>query len=189
MTWEDFEWREGGDSLQYWFTTDAIDIGTWGRNEMSLRTTANVRTFERCATSATRKDIYGGLYVKPDMLTQDELEMLAAIETEIVLDDRDYSAVEHEWNEREIDEWVWQQTAEALGWEILDMDCNQIVCLERAIQRVMGDYSHWESNGLYVDTDNRDYLREVREKTHEYWVKFNSSEEVAASIMDGYILL
>ena len=101
-----FQWREGGDSLQFWFTTDALDVGTWERNETSLRTTANVRTFERVSTCDKRKDEYGGLYVRPDMLTQDELETLAAIETELVLDEQDYLAVEHEWNEREVNDWV-----------------------------------------------------------------------------------
>lgn len=189
MTWTDFEWNEGGDSLQYWFTTDALDVGTWDRNEQSLRTTANVRTFERLSTCDKRKDIYGGLYVKPDTLTQDELEMIAAIETEIVLDERDYSAVEHEWNERAVDDWVWQQTAKALGWDDLEMDYKQIICLEQAILRVMGDYSHWESSGLYVDTDNAEYLQRVKDKTHEYWVKCNSDAAFAAKIMDGYVFL
>lgn len=184
-----FQWREGGDSLQFWFTTDALDVGTWEHNEQSLRTTANVRTFERFSTCDKRKDEYGGLYVRPDTLTQDELEMLAAIETEIVLDEHDYSAVEHEWNENEVNAWVAGQTARALGWEILAMDWKQEVCFERAILRVMGDYAHWESHGLYVDTDNAEYLQRVKDKTNEYWVRFNSDEAFAAEIMEGYTLL
>lgn len=184
-----FQWREGGDSLQFWFTTDALDVGTWERNETSLRTTANVRTFERISTCDKRKDEYGGLYVRPDTLTQDELETLAAIETELVLDEQDYLAVEHEWNEQEVNDWVAGQTARALGWDYLEMDWRQSVCFERAILRVMGDYAHWESHGLYVDTDNADYLRRVKEKTHEYWVKFNADEKFAGQIMEGYTLL
>lgn len=182
-----FQWREGCDRLQYWFTTDALDVGTWARNEWTLRTTANVRTFERLSTCDKRKDCYGGLYVKPDELTQDELVTLAAIELD-VLDEHDYSAIEHEWNEREVDDWVWQQTAKALGWEILDMDYKQIACLEQAILRVMVGYSHWEGGGLYVDTDNAEYLQHVKDKTHEYWVKFNADEKFAGQVLEGYTL-
>ena len=171
---DSFDWNEGfrncDDLAGHWLTTDAISIESSERNERTLIQTANVDAMmRRLHPSKYRRDEYGSLYVKPWELTQDELEMLAAIEEYGVLDEEVYAAVQAEWEEDEVRRWVAAVTAQKCGLDYLDMDWKQTECFERAVLKSLRDYSHWESSGFYVDTDNADYQALVRKNTHEMW--------------------
>lgn len=167
---ESFEWRESG-PWPGWFTTDAVELESREHNERTLMQVANIDAVMRSMRSSKyRQDEYGSLYIRPWELTQKELGMLAAIEEHGVLDDYVYAEVQYTWEREEVEDWVAGETARKLGWDTLEWDLKQHEVFNNAVLKSLRNYSHWESSGLYVDTDNAGYQELVRKNTHGMWV-------------------